>query len=55
MKSFLTSSIAISQSNPLLDLLHLLWSEFQTATDNSLLVDVLVMFTTAIIIVPIFR
>ena len=55
MTSFLISSIAIPQSNPLLDLLHLLWSEFQAATDKSLLLDVLVMFTTAIIIVPIFK
>ena len=71
MTSFLTSSIAIASvttgglasaiteglahSNPLLNFLDLIWSEFQTATDNSLLLDVLVMFTTAIILVPIFK
>ncbi|MDJ0692634.1 MAG: cation:proton antiporter [Xenococcaceae cyanobacterium MO_188.B32] len=55
MTSFLTSSIAIAQSNPVLNFLDLIWSEFQTATDNSLLVDVLVMFITAIILVPIFK
>ncbi len=63
MTSFLTSSIAIAtvttkglaQSNPLLNFLDLIWSEFQTATDNSSLVDVLVMFITAIILVPIFK
>ena len=55
MTSFLTSSITLAQSNPLLNFLDLIWSEFQTVTDNSLLVDVLVMFTTAIILVPIFK
>ncbi|MGK7953425.1 MAG: cation:proton antiporter [Xenococcaceae cyanobacterium] len=55
MTSLLTSSIAIARSNPLLNFLDLIWSEFQTATDNSLLLDVLVMFTTAIILVPIFK
>ena len=71
MTSFLNYSIAIASatteglatatteglahSNPLLNFLDLIWFEFQTATDNSLLVDVLVMFTTAIILVPIFK
>ena len=55
MTSFLTSSITLAQSNPLLNFLDLIWSEFQTVTDNSLLVDVLVMFTIAIILVPIFK
>ena len=55
MNSFLISSIATSPSNPLLNFLDLIWSEFQTATDNSLLLDVLVMFTIAIILVPIFK
>ena len=55
MNSFLISSIATSPSNPLLNFLDLIWSEFQTATNNSLLLDVLVMFTIAIILVPIFK
>ncbi len=55
MTSFLTSSITLAQSNPLLNFLDLIWSEFQTVTNNSLLVDILVMFTTAIILVPIFK
>ncbi len=59
MTSLLTFNLAttegLAQSNPLLNFLDLIWSEFQTATDNSLLLDVLVMFTIAIILVPIFK